>query len=107
MKNLLGKQQLLVVALLLAIGGGGYYFFAGQSGTGAVANMSGAAAASAEEEDLINQLLELKSLRLDESIFSDPHFRSLTDFSVTIPPEPVGRSNPFLPIGVGQAVTAP
>ena len=50
-------------------------------------------------EDLIGLLNTLKSITLDDSFFQDPAFRSLEDFSQELAPEPVGRSNPFAPIG--------
>jgi hypothetical protein len=50
-------------------------------------------------EELLRLLSELRTLDFDDTIFSDPRFRSLTDFSQEIRPQPVGRKNPFLPIG--------
>ncbi len=52
------------------------------------------------DQDLISLLLELKSIRLDDSIFSDPAFNSLQDFSQELVQEPIGRMNPFAPLGV-------
>ncbi len=56
----------------------------------------------AEEGDLLSLLLELKSISLPQDIFSDPAFATLQDFTVTLAPEPIGRRNPFAPIGVGE-----
>ena len=50
-------------------------------------------------EDLVALLFRLQSLKLDQSIFTSPVFRSLKDFSQEIPSEPVGRPNPFAPVG--------
>lgn len=55
--------------------------------------------------DLLTLLLSLKTLDLDTTIFSDDRFKSLTDFSVELIPQPVGRSNPFLPLGGGNVST--
>lgn len=44
-------------------------------------------------------LSELRTLKLDEDIFSDKAFRSLEDFSMELQPQPVGRNNPFAPLG--------
>ena len=49
--------------------------------------------------ELLSILLEIRSITLNEKIFSDEGFSSLEDFSQEIPQEPVGRPNPFLPIG--------
>lgn len=65
---------------------------------------SGELLASTEEasplsSDLLSVLSNLHTIKLDESIFSDPTFESLTNFGVELPPETVGRRNPFLPLG--------
>jgi hypothetical protein len=52
--------------------------------------------------DLIGLLLELRVLTLDQSLFDDERFKSLSDFSVTLQPQPIGRRNPFLPLGIGE-----
>lgn len=49
--------------------------------------------------EILALLADLKKISLDESIFSDPIFQSLKDFSVELAPEPKGRQNPFAPIG--------
>jgi hypothetical protein len=49
--------------------------------------------------DILITIQKLHTITLDNSLFSDPAFQSLSDFGVTIPPEAVGRRNPFLPIG--------
>lgn len=49
--------------------------------------------------EILALLAELKSVRLDESIFSDPIFQSLQDTSVELNQEPKGRPNPFAPLG--------
>lgn len=55
--------------------------------------------ASAERE-ILSLVLELKSLNLSSDLFNSSVFRSFKDFGVVIEPQPVGRSNPFAPIGV-------
>lgn len=57
-------------------------------------------------------LADLKSVQLDDSIFSDPMFQALQDTSVELILEPKGRPNPFAPLGKdavldeGQGVAA-
>lgn len=50
-------------------------------------------------QELLSVLSNLHTIKLDNSIFSDPAFQSLTNFGVELPPENVGRRNPFLPLG--------
>jgi len=49
--------------------------------------------------EFLSVLLKLRSLDLDETIFSDRSFVILKDFSQEIKPQPSGRANPFLQIG--------
>jgi len=62
--------------------------------------------AATVERELLGLLLEIKSVELDGSIFSDPAFRSLKDFGQELISLPVGRSNPFAPFGVGNFPTS-
>lgn len=54
--------------------------------------------ASSAERDLVATLLQLRTVTLDGTVFSDPAFQSLRDFGSQIVPEPVGRPNPFAPL---------
>ncbi len=47
---------------------------------------------------VLNLLGQIQSLRIDPTIFDSAVYKSLQDFSVNIPPEGVGRDNPFAPI---------
>ena len=49
------------------------------------------------EAELITFLLEVRNIRLNAQIFSNPAFLQLKDFSTEIVPEPTGRDNPFAP----------
>jgi len=50
-------------------------------------------------EDVINLLAQLKALQLDSSLFGSKSFMTLVDYTQTIKTEPIGRNNPFAPIG--------
>lgn len=47
---------------------------------------------------LLSSLSDLRAVTLDGAIFNDPVFDSLIDYGINIPPEPVGRPNPFAPL---------
>jgi len=49
--------------------------------------------------ELLVLLLKIKSISLDGELFNDPIFEGLKDFSKEIAPQPVGRNNPFAPLG--------
>lgn len=50
--------------------------------------------------DLIIILRRLESINLDGSVFESAAFKSLTDFSLPLVKEPIGRDNPFAPVGI-------
>ena len=45
----------------------------------------------------IKQISILNKVKIDDSIFSDPTFMTLSDWSRPIPDEAAGRVNPFAP----------
>lgn len=47
---------------------------------------------------VLSTLNMLKSLKIDGEIFNTPVYKTLVDYSVGIPPLPVGRPNPFAPV---------
>lgn len=79
--------------------------FGGGESNEALTSQTVSGLAPEEGGDLIALLLELRSITLDTSVLSNPTFLTLQDFSVSLAPEPVGRPNPFAPIGVGAGTT--
>ena len=91
------KNVFVIVALVL-IAFIGYSFFVNGNKEEVLTNVNVEGNTRVDNE-LIALLLELKSIRLDESVFADTTFQSLQDFSQTLVLEPVGRVNPFAPLG--------
>lgn len=58
---------------------------------------------SAAERGLVETLITLRSITLSGSILTDPAFLSLRDFGTQIVQEPMGRRDPFAPLGPGGA----
>lgn len=76
----------------------------GSNTTGALLSTTKASAAQDSiGRDFLELLQELRSVRIDTQVFSDPAFASLRDFSSPIISEPVGRENPFAPIDAAAA----
>lgn len=49
-------------------------------------------------KELIDELQRLKDLnRINVDFFDNPDFQSLEDISVEVSPQPLGRTNPFIP----------
>jgi hypothetical protein len=49
---------------------------------------------------------KIESIRLDGSLFKDPAFLSLHDWTVDLGHEDAGKSNPFAPLGASQSAPA-
>ncbi|MEK7192733.1 MAG: hypothetical protein AAB682_01215 [Patescibacteria group bacterium] len=93
----------ILILLLVVIGSvafGGYYYFSAVPVPEQALKAEGLLVKSGEADTagFINILVNLRTIKLDSKIFSDPAFSSLTDFGVAIAPQAVGRANPFAPL---------
>lgn len=94
------KKNLVVIGVLVAALGLLYYFYSsGSSGELLTAESQ----VSPVSQGILVTLGNLRTIRLDDSVFRDPLFLSLSDFGVTIPPAAAGRRNPFAPVGTDNA----
>ncbi len=90
-------QNIIVVVGLVLVLGFGYYLYSANKnsllsgGTSVVSNQ-----VAIESADFLKRLEELKTLKLDGAIFSDPRFKSLVDRSHPVSQQVVGRDNPFV-----------
>jgi hypothetical protein len=98
------KNIIILVVVIIA----GYFAYQQFSG----ANLSGSASLSTVQRssntdvlgaEIIKAINQIDSLDLDRSVFDDPIFQTLVDRSQELREQPVSRSNPFAPIGVGGA----
>ncbi len=90
-----------MAVVLIAIGG--WYFFGRQDSTSDLTLFVEASGGDPIEaiigRELLISLEKMKTINLDTTFFSDPAFTNLEDFTVEIPKQPIGRRNPFAPIG--------
>ncbi|MBI5005124.1 MAG: hypothetical protein HZC03_00765 [Candidatus Lloydbacteria bacterium] len=102
------KNSIVIIGAALLIWVGYVTFFqkntSPNSNTGLASEnvLTGDSPQAQSGREILALLLNLKSLKLDASIFSDPSFQSLADFGQNIPARPHGRGNPFAPIGTGN-----
>ncbi len=86
----------------------GYVYFAYFSGPSASPTLTSSDASITLSQNLLVTLQNLHTIKLDNTIFTSQAFISLSDFGVTIPPQNVGRRNPFACATVGvQAAGSP
>src|SRR5689334_8114042 len=96
MNDLIKKNMGIVLGILVVIGALVVYlnFFAGKS-TDLLTSSSADIAAS---QEILSILTSLNTIKLDNAIFTNPVFQSLTSYGVELAPENVGRRNPFEPL---------
>lgn len=91
-----------LVAFLLIAGGFAYYLLTDNpEDTVVITRVDASPLEATLGRTLLSTLVRLKSTTIDMSVFSDPVFTSLHDFGVIIASQPVGRRNPFAPLGAG------
>ena len=95
MMTFLKQNMLFVVLALVALVGGGYYFLFMQPGAAPVLTSD---TSSPESEQILQELSRLQGIELNDAVFKDPVYLSLTDYGVILTKEPAGRRNPFSPI---------
>jgi len=98
MINAIKNNKVVVVLVAIGIAALAWYMLSGSAAPERILSQT-AIDPSREgvEAQLITFLLEVRNIRLNAQIFSNPAFVELKDFSTEIVPEPVGRDNPFSP----------
>ncbi len=97
-----------IVGIILVVGAVIYYFY--QAGGAPVSPDSSLTSTSGSSlilgggsggvgSEVLALLSTIRGLNIDTSFFQSPMYLSLTDFTVIIPVENVGKANPFVPLG--------
>ena len=98
------KHKLSGIVIVIVLAGIAWYMLSGSSPSpDSVLTSESAAQIPPEAQELVETLLTLRAVTLQGTIFSNPSFQVLKDFSTPIIPEPIGRPNPFAPLGVDIA----
>ncbi len=103
----LAQHKLLAVLVVVALLIGGWYLFSGPSAAAPASTLTTTQVSGADpgQQTLVATLLTLRTVKLDGTIFNNPAFLGLKDFSTQIVPEPVGRPNPFAPLSATAAAS--
>lgn len=99
------SKSLIGIIVLVIVGALVYFFYIGNKAPDVDSLLDSQATpdATAASSRILALLNQISSLKIDTSLFNDPAYQSLVDYSVPIPEIPVGRNNPFAPIsGVSQ-----
>ncbi len=116
-------KTILILAVITGLAMAGYMFFFKKdiplSEIGGLATVAGTAVNTGADDLEMNQnaqeasrdflalLLNIRSIKLDDSLFSSAAFSALSDLSRPINPDTdPGRQNPFAPIGADSTVVS-
>ncbi len=96
------KKPIIVIVIIIILALIAYFYFSGSpsdsSSTSLVEQKSPESAdADAAGVRVLSLLNQISSLKIDTSIFDNPTYKSLVDYSITVPEQNVGRPNPFAP----------
>lgn len=103
---LIGGFVIIIAAILVFARGGGSPAVPSSPAAPFLSAAPATPVSAALGQDLLSALALLKTIRIDTKFFADPAFQSLSDWGKQIPSQPVGRRNPFAPLGVPAAPAA-
>ncbi len=91
---------IVIVILALLV----YFYYKGSSNVNPESSVSveiasQSAEARASTERVIQLLNIINSLKIDTKFFEGSVYKSLVDYTIPVQPQPIGRTNPFAPIG--------
>lgn len=91
------KKSIYILLAVIAVSALGYFMFTGNStpDIGLLGTGETTPPIAAEIVSLLNQI---ESLHIDTSLFTNPAYQTLRDYSVPIPALNLGRPNPFAPV---------
>ena len=97
------NKNWIYLGIIVVVAGLIYFYINGSSSSGSSAVTASSDANAAVGAQVLGLLNQIQSLHIDTTIFVDPGYKTLRDYSVVIPPVNVGRPNPFAPLaGVGS-----
>jgi hypothetical protein len=93
--SLLHNKGILAVILIVVVGGAWYGL---TSSTTPTPVLSSTGVDTTGDDSIVRSLLALQAITLSGTIFSDPAYATLKDFTTAIVPVPAGRTDPFAPL---------
>ncbi len=98
------KKTIIIGVIIVVVLAGGWYFY-GRGGSSASTSQLVSSSSDVNPAtgvvgaNVLDVLNSVSSINIDTSFFSTPAYQSLVDYSIAVPSQPVGRANPFAPLG--------
>ena len=96
----------IILGVVVLVGAAAYFYISGKPSSGSSLDATTQDATGAVGAQVLGLLNQIKSLKIDDTFFSNPVFDTLQDFTVSIPAQSVGRPNPFAPLPGSSASIA-
>jgi hypothetical protein len=93
------KNILFALALAVILWLGYKIFFVADDEASSALDAEVITEASQNTQAFLHTLQQLREIKLNGQLFDDARFQTLVDYRQAIVDEPVGRPNPFAPIG--------
>jgi len=105
---MIGKyKNIIIVGVIIALALIAYSFLKPDpTAESLLATTQRADSAQVLGDEITSAISQINSLKLDRSVFDDPIVKKLIDHSKPIISEPVGRQNPFAPIGSSDKISS-
>jgi hypothetical protein len=103
MKNITSSTKTTIIFIAILVAGILFYFYSSGSPSDSSINSIDETMTIGDQQTqiaaakILTLLGEMSMLRIDKTIFSDPLYALLSDHTVVIPTQNVGRTNPFAP----------
>ena len=92
------RSKIAVIVIVLLIVGGLWYGLTASSTPATTGALSSTGADTSGDQSIVSTLLTLQSITLSGTIFSNPAYATLKDYTTAIVPVPAGRPDPFAPL---------
>lgn len=101
-------KNILIFIVIFALAAGAYVLFFKSEPTPSLTGTSGtpvsAVSGSTVGQEFLSILLNTRNIKLDDSVFNNPAFGRLQDYTIILTPEGnEGRDNPFAPLSAELA----
>ncbi len=96
------KKTIIVFVIILLLSALGYFYSTGTPSDSSINSLEstlpeGSGDTAVVGSRALNLLREVSSLEIDPNFFKGAVYKSLLDYSIDVPPQNVGRANPFVP----------
>lgn len=96
------KKTIIAFIVILLLSGLWYFYSIGSPSDSSISSLETTSPTGSMETSVVGSralslLSEVNSLKIDPDFFKGAVYKSLLDYSIEVPPQNVGRVNPFQP----------